>query len=168
MYKYNISFIFLYSIQATRLSKSDALHIIFLEQKSNFPLKKGFISSFVHTCRAESCENTWDIFAWFIPRGEAVCFHLFFRLIDHINFSRCQFHQHYTRAFFVRTLFWQLISSYMYVEKRRLYKKFVQKMLIKLTAGGNPIKEISFLKRALALLERKIYFIHSTLICSYI
>jgi len=30
---------------------------------------------------------------------------------------RCQFHQHYTRTFFVRTLFWQLFSSYIYVVK---------------------------------------------------
>jgi len=41
-------------------------------------------------------------------------------------------------AFFVRMLFWQLFSSYMYVEKAAkmmLYEKFVCKMLMKLTAG---------------------------------
>ncbi len=32
--------------------------------------------------------------------------------------NRCQFHQHFTRAFFVQTLFRQLFSSYMYVEKQ--------------------------------------------------
>jgi len=36
---------------------------------------------------------------------------------------------------FVRTLFWQLFSSYMYVEKQRLCVKFVRLTLMKLTAG---------------------------------
>ncbi len=59
----------------------------------------------------------------------------------------CQFHQHYTRAFFVRTSFRQLFSSYKYVEKRRLYKKCVRKMLIKLTRGlfFNNILKAAFL-----------------------
>jgi len=52
------------------------------------------------------------------------------------NVARCQFHQRFSRAFFIRTLFQQLFSSYMYVEKRHSYKKFVRKMLMKLTACG--------------------------------
>jgi len=40
-------------------------------------------------------------------------------------------------TFFVQTLFWQLFSSYMFVEKavpkRHSYKKFVREMLMKLT-----------------------------------
>jgi len=35
----------------------------------------------------------------------------------HLAFSSSQFHQHFTDEFFVRTLFWQLFSSYMYVVK---------------------------------------------------
>ncbi len=31
--------------------------------------------------------------------------------------SKCQFHQLYTCTFCVQTLFWQLFSSYMYIEK---------------------------------------------------
>jgi len=29
----------------------------------------------------------------------------------------CKFHQRFTREFFVRMLFWQLFSCYMYIEK---------------------------------------------------
>jgi len=50
-----------------------------------------------------------------------------------------QFHQHFTYKFFVRTSFRQLFSSYMYVEKAAemtfVGKKFVRKMLMKLTPG---------------------------------
>jgi len=38
-----------------------------------------------------------------------------------LNLLTCgQFHQHFTRTLFILTSFWQLFSSYMYVEKRRL------------------------------------------------
>ncbi len=40
----------------------------------------------------------------------------------HRHHNRCQFHQHYTRAFFVRTSFQQLFSSNMYIEKWRSYE----------------------------------------------
>ncbi len=36
--------------------------------------------------------------------------------------SRCQFHQHFTCKFFVRTLFQQLFSSYINVEKAAVWK----------------------------------------------
>ncbi len=50
-----------------------------------------------------------------------------------------QFHQHFTYKFFIQTSFWQLFSSYMYIEKAAkttLYEIFVHKMLMKLTPRG--------------------------------
>jgi len=41
--------------------------------------------------------------------------------------TKCQFHQRYTREFFVWMLFWQLFSSYMYVVKAAK-TTFVQKI----------------------------------------
>ncbi len=38
--------------------------------------------------------------------------------------------------FLYETLFWQLFSSYKYVNKRHSYEKFVHLMLMKLTMGG--------------------------------
>ncbi len=49
--------------------------------------------------------------------------------------TRCQFHQHFMRKFFVQMSFQQLFSSYMYVKEQRSYKKCVRKMLMKLTAN---------------------------------
>jgi len=43
---------------------------------------------------------------------------------------RCQFHQHFMRKFFEQTLFWQLFSSCMYVEKAA-ETMFVQKICTK-------------------------------------
>jgi len=37
--------------------------------------------------------------------------------LKHIFLSSSQFHQHFLYKFFVQTLFWQLFSSYMYIEK---------------------------------------------------
>jgi len=54
---------------------------------------------------------------------------------NELKFNRCQFHQRFTYEFLVQTLFWQLFSSYMYVEKRRSYQKFVHFTLMKLTTG---------------------------------
>jgi len=54
---------------------------------------------------------------------------------NELKFNRCQFHQRFTYKFLVRTLFRQLFSSYMYVEKRRSYQKFVHFTLMKLTTG---------------------------------
>jgi hypothetical protein len=47
-------------------------------------------------------------------------------------YIRCQFHQHFTRQIFVQTSFWQLFSSYMYIDKAA-ETTFVRKMLMKLT-----------------------------------
>jgi len=46
--------------------------------------------------------------------------------IDEIDTCR-QFHQYFKYKFFVQTLFWQLFSSYMYIEKAAK-TTFVQKM----------------------------------------
>jgi len=48
------------------------------------------------------------------------------------SYTRCQFHQLYTRAFFVRMSF-SLVTCKL--PKRRSYKKFVCRTLMKLTAG---------------------------------
>jgi len=46
--------------------------------------------------------------------------------------------------FKVQASFQQLFSSYMYVEKQRLYEKFVRKMLMKLTEEVRREKEDCF------------------------
>jgi hypothetical protein len=66
---------------------------------------------------------------------------IFYQPLLSIATTKCQFHQRFTRKFFVRTSFRQLFSSYMYVKKRCLYKKFVCKMLMKLTANAKRITE---------------------------
>jgi len=45
--------------------------------------------------------------------------------VNFINVKRTRFSY--------KMLFWQLFSSYMYIKKRRSYKKFVRKILMKLT-----------------------------------
>jgi len=45
-------------------------------------------------------------------------------------------------------LFRQLFSSYMYVPKQCLYKKFVRKMLMKLTPVGLSLKPLTGIERA--------------------
>jgi len=62
---------------------------------------------------------------------------VFFCPIEATHWSRCQFHQHSTSTYFVRTSFRQLFFSYMYVEKRRWYEQFVRLTLMKLTLGVN-------------------------------
>jgi len=50
--------------------------------------------------------------------------------------SYSQFHQHFTYEFFIGTSFWQLFSSYMYIEKTAkitFVQKSAQKTLMKLT-----------------------------------
>jgi len=58
-----------------------------------------------------------------------------------------QFHQRFSRSFFVRMLFWQLFL-YTYVEKklpkRHSYEKSAQKMLMKLTLGQQQLALNSF------------------------
>jgi len=66
-------------------------------------------------------------------------------------FSR-QFHQHYTRAFFIRTSFWHLFSR-MYIHRKklpkwRLYKKRARITLMKLMLGWNEEAENSVGKKA--------------------
>ncbi len=45
-----------------------------------------------------------------------ICNYCIFLRLHKLSTYR-QFHQPYTRAFFVRTLFWQLFSSYIHIEK---------------------------------------------------
>ncbi len=50
--------------------------------------------------------------------------------LQDLSASTCscrQFHQHFTYEFFVRMLFWQLFSSYMYIEKAAK-TTFIQKI----------------------------------------
>jgi len=47
----------------------------------------------------------------------------------------CQFHQRFTRAFFVRKSFRQLFSAYSLALNKLSYKKISRKMLMKLTPG---------------------------------
>ncbi len=56
-----------------------------------------------------------------------MCIREFWNNKKHRKISRCQFHQHYRHKFFIRTLFQQLFSSYMYVVKAAK-KTFVQKI----------------------------------------
>jgi hypothetical protein len=56
---------------------------------------------------------------------------------------RCQFHQSITYEFSVRTLFWQLFSSYTYVEKAAK-TKFIQKIH---TKNADEIKQRSNIGR---------------------
>jgi len=70
---------------------------------------------------------------------------LFFFLIRcFLHHTNCQFHQHYMREYFVRTSYRQLfitnIRTYIRIKKLpkwRLFKKFVRKMLMKLTTSVN-------------------------------
>jgi hypothetical protein len=54
-------------------------------------------------------------------------------MIERLN--RCQFHQRFSRAFFVRMSFRQLFSSYVWLGAKILYKKCARLMLMKLTIG---------------------------------
>jgi len=49
---------------------------------------------------------------------------------------RCQFHQHFYIQIFRTNVVLAVFSSYMYVEKRRSYEKFVRLTLMKLTQGS--------------------------------
>ncbi len=57
-----------------------------------------------------------------------------------------------TRAFFVRIRIEQLFSSYVLAKKAFLYEKGARTMLMKLTAGGNTIKDPKNTKIVLNLL----------------
>ncbi len=60
-------------------------------------------------------------------------------------YTRCHFHQRFLRAFFVRTSFWQLFSSYIRLGlgAKILYKKCARLTLMKLTTGVNFINVLS-------------------------
>jgi len=62
---------------------------------------------------------------------------------------RCQFHQHFTHTFFVRKCF-SLVTFWQ--QKALSYKKCVQKMLMKLTAG---VKFINVLQAAFSCVDPK-------------
>ncbi len=93
-------------------------------------------------CRREPCYHVW------LPgRGQIrfnCCCHnfgclRFHKLRQNIHETCRQFHQHYTRAFFVRTSF-QRSFYYVHVTRKKLpkqrsYKKFVHKTLMKLRLG---------------------------------
>jgi len=50
---------------------------------------------------------------------------------------RCQFHQHFTCSFFVRTSFRQIFYSYIWLGTKISYKKRARLTLMKLTPGVN-------------------------------
>ncbi len=49
---------------------------------------------------------------------------------------RCQFHQHFSRAFFIRIWRFGSFSSYVLALAKNSYEKCARKMLMKLTLGG--------------------------------
>ncbi len=64
-----------------------------------------------------------------------VCLMLFIRRLDcFVVLTRCQFHQHFPRAFFVRKSFLAAFSSYVLPLAKNSYEKIACKML---TVGVN-------------------------------
>ncbi len=53
---------------------------------------------------------------------------------------RCQFHQHFTHAFFIRKCFFHQNVTREKLRKALLYEKRTRKMMMKLTEGGSVIK----------------------------
>ncbi len=55
------------------------------------------------------------------------------KIITSTTSIRCQFHHHFTHAFFVQNSFEQLFPAKSLALKKLLYKKCTRKMLMKLT-----------------------------------